>query len=110
MGVFSPSGTSGSAASSNPVTTPDITNQTLTNKDTEETVTIPAGVIKFMIKARNTGAKLQVSSSSGDSGTTYWTVWPGFSYDGENLSRTTDLDVYIQSSKDNTVLEILTWS
>ena len=90
-----------------PSTTPTITNLTLTNPVTEYQHTFQSNVKRFTIKARNS-AKLQFSFSSGQSGTNYFTIERGCTYDESGL-KVASLDIYLQSDKGSTIVEILEW-
>lgn len=111
MGVFSPSGPAPIAEITSTGSKQTRSNQTvtITNKDTEETITFSTGLKAFRLRARN-GAKLQVASASGESGTNYETLWPNVSMYEEGLNELTGFKLYIQSSKDNTVVEIVEWT
>ena len=90
------------------VENPIISNQILGAANTEATVTLPANTKKFQIKARG-NSRLQFSYVSGQTGTTYWTEFPGFTLEENNVDRASTT-IYVRASKANEVLEIKSWS
>ena len=91
------------------VTTPVIANQTITSANTEYSYALPANTKRFKIQNRNEGL-IKLSYTSGQSGTNYWTIFPGQQYDGENISNTATLTLYYQSTKAAQLLEVVSWS
>jgi hypothetical protein len=87
---------------------PTITNVTLGVAGTETAIALPADTVEYKVRARGT-SRLQVSYTAGQSDTTYWTVPMGGCYFEERLaagSRT----LYLQATKDNEVIEIVSWT
>lgn len=114
MAQFSQGGAPGPAAALSPilVTTPTLVLISLGTAGTEETITVPAGTKWYRIKARD-NAKLQFSYIAGQSNSNFYTINPGFTYstpDTANLNIGTNLLVYIQSTKDFTVVEVEVWA
>lgn len=92
------------------VTTPTITNTTIALANTEETFSLPAGTKRFLLKTRTPNVKMQLSYVSGQSGTTYLTILPGTYYLEDGVDAGASLTLYIQSNKDSTVVELLSWT
>ena len=87
-------------------TTPGINNLNLVNNANKYSFVFPVGTKKFTIKSRNTGV-LQVSLDSSPS-SAYVTVGAGSYYQEENIS--TNFTVFIKSSKNNDIAEIVYWT
>ena len=112
MGLFSPSGASPIVGTTTIAgkTTPAIQNLSMPTAGTEYSFTIPAGAVAAEFFSRECG-KLQFSFVATQSGTTYRTVFPGAEYQIDLLDAgNAAITVYIQSTKDNDILEIVTWS
>lgn len=86
---------------------PTVTNLTLTTAGTEYSYTIPEMTSKIQVKAR-TAVALQVSFTSSQSGTAYFTIPANQTYWDDDIRSSVTL--YIQSGTNGTVAEILTWS
>jgi hypothetical protein len=86
--------------------TPQITNLTLTNADTEYTHAFGAGIKKICLQARGSVA-LKFAFSSGQSGSTYFTLKAGSAW-FEDLIKG-PFTIYLQSPSAGTVVEILEW-
>lgn len=77
---------------------------------TEFSYTFPTGTKRFTLKMRG-NSRLQVASTSGSSGTTYWKMGGGNYLDSTTLNvQAGGLTLYIQSPDVGDVLEILQWS
>jgi len=108
MAVFAPSGSASASGGSFPtVSTPTIQNVTLTTNNIEYTITIPAGAKRFSLYSRQSSL-LKVAYTVGDSGLNYFTIGYGVWYTEENLDGSS-LTLYIQSNKNGTVIEVLSW-
>ena len=92
------------------VNTPSIQNVTITLAATEETITLPAGTRRFMIKTRTENAKMQISYVSGESGTQYLTLIPGAVYKEDGIDAAASVSLYVQSNKASTVVELVSWA
>ena len=109
MAVFSPTGSASSGGSGGvTVASPAIQNVILTTADTEYTVVIPVGTKRFTIKSRQ-DAVMKLAYVATESGTNYWTVGYGVCYTERELDGT-GITLYIQSSKDGTDLEVISWT
>lgn len=111
MGLFSPSGASPIVGTTTIAgkRTPTVQNVTLTTAGAEYSFVIPASSVACKFKARN-ASKLQYSYTALASGTNYITLWPGEEetvdlMDASNAAIT----VYVQASKDNEVIEVISW-
>jgi transcription elongation GreA/GreB family factor len=91
------------------VSTPLVSNISMPTAGTEYTFTIPAGTKRFSIKLRGV-AQLNVTYTSGASGTNYILISAGCEYNEENLDLGSGLPIYFQANKNTQVLEIITWS
>lgn len=90
--------------------TPSIQNISIPTLGTETEITLPNGCKKYNLKVRNYGANLQVAFTPGDSNSNYITIPRGCSY-SENLVEltTTYNKLYVQSNKDNVIVECVAW-
>jgi len=112
MGIFSPSGASPITGSTTLVgkKTPTIQNLSMPTSGTEYSFSIPASSVAIEFMSRECG-KIQFAFTATESGTTFRTVWPGAEYPIENLDASNGaITVYVQSTKDNDVLEIVSWT
>ena len=91
------------------VSTPIVQNPTITLANTEYNHTLPAGTKRFKIQNRDSGL-VKLSYTSGQSGSVYWSIFPGQQYDGENVSNGATINLYYQSPKSSQTLEIVSWS
>ena len=86
-----------------------IINYTLTNANTEYTITLPTNTIAFEIQPRDTSVDLKMAFNSGESGTNYWTIrgssngWYCFYFPNYNYSEKT---IYLQSTTAGAIVEI----
>lgn len=86
---------------------PNIYNLTLTNANTEYSRALSSFSRKFMMQCR-TLADLRVSFTSGESGTTYFTIPAGSSFNDNGIFSGV-LTVYVQSPSAGVVVEFLEW-
>jgi len=84
-----------------------VANVTCILVNTEYTYMLPSGTKKLKLRARGT-AKLQLASATGQTNTTFFTIYPGECYEDDLISAT--LAIYFQSSKAGEVVEIITWT
>lgn len=89
------------------LTTPTITNFPIVAAATEYSFTFPANTKKFTLNARN-NAKLQISYVSGQTGTSFKTVYSGSVHKEEKIG-IASLTIYFQSNKAGEILEISSW-
>lgn len=87
---------------------PLVLNYPMALANTEYTVTIPIGAKHFCLQARG-ATTLQVSDTSGASGTTYFTLRPYVPYNVDSLKGTGIINLYIQSTKPSQVVEVVYW-
>lgn len=92
-----------------PAGTPVIQNVLLTTANTEYNFSLSSSTKRYKIKARG-DTKIQFSFISGQSGSNYITIPMGCEYVEDNLTLTGSLTIYLQASKNNQVLEVLSWN
>ena len=114
MAQFSQGGAPGPAAALSPilVKTPTLQNIVLGTAGTEGSFNIPVGTKYYRIRARD-NSKLQFSFITGQSGTNFYSINPGSTYqtpDTASLDLDTSLVIFIQSTKDSTVVEVEAWA
>jgi hypothetical protein len=107
MSYFTPGGGQISVQQSG-ATNPSVQNIALTTAGTEYTAVIPTNSRQFELRSR-TFATIQVAYTSGESGITYRTVPAGCAYIETGLLLSSNLTVYVQSTKNNDVLEVISW-
>ena len=88
-------------------TNPAIYNLDLVTAGIEYSQALPAGTKSFMIRIR-TGTQVELRYTSGT--TEYLTLLPGVVYKEERLSGTGTVTLYITSTKDSMVAEIVAWT
>lgn len=86
------------------VKTPTILNTTLAVANTEYTITIPQTAKRVTLKSRL--GRLKVKYATGG---TYVTIHNGTTYSEENLGLVTTLDIFIESTQTNDVIELIYW-
>jgi len=91
------------------VATPSLFNVSCPNAGVEYSQLLPNNTAQIQLKARNSQAKLQLAWISGTTSTTFLTLTPGSIYTLDSV-KLTNKTVYFNSSKDNTIVEILTWA
>lgn len=112
MGLFSPAGASPIVGSTTIAGkgTPTVQNLSMPTAGTEYSFNIPAGSVAAEFFSRECG-KLQFAFTATESGSNYRTVFPGAEYTIDLLDAGNPIiTVYVQSTKDNDVLEIVTWA
>lgn len=87
-------------------TSPTVYNVSVPLANTEISQVLSSGTKQFTIRVRGT-AKLQLSFTSGQSGITFITVFPGGSYSVSDLNF--DGVLYFQTNKVSQIVEILEW-
>lgn len=108
MSAFSPSGASSNTTievglKSNPA----IFNLELTTSGTEYTQTLPSGTKSFLVRIRQSAkSELRYSSMS----TEYLTLPAGTTYTEERIAGSSTLTLYLSSSKDGSIAEIVAWT
>lgn len=88
--------------------TPTIANVSLTTADTEVSYALPADTKKFIIQNRNLGL-LKISYILGESGSTYFTIFPGDKWEDDYLDGSLT-NIYIQSPSATQTVEIRSWA
>lgn len=112
MGVFSPAGAPAPSTVTATGAKATRVNQTetLLVAGTEYTIAFPNALKSFRIRIRSGGGKVQIASVSGQSGTNYETLLPGVQYWEEDLGSLNGFELYVQSNKAGTVLEVISWT
>lgn len=87
---------------------PTVVNKTLTSSGTEYSVTLPNGAGALTVQSR-TAADFKMATTSGASGTTYFTVKSGTAYYETRISSYKDVTLYFQSANAGQVIEIIYW-
>ena len=77
-------------------------------KDTEVSHALPASTKRFAIQNRG-DAVIKLAYTVGESGTKYWTLFPGQPLWENALKKTATITLYFQASKDAQVLEVMSW-
>lgn len=109
---FFPSGVSNvniSGGVDTKVTTPTIANVSCAVAGTEYSYSLPSGTRCFRLYVRNT-SRLQLAYVSGDSGTNYITVEPGYIYESPVIPLDSNPTIYFQCYKASQIVEIESWS
>ena len=88
--------------------TPDVDNVTMAVAGSEYSYALVNGTKKITLKSRENG-KLQITWTSGTSGSNYITIGPGSSYTIDNIDVGAGLVLYFQSTKTADTLEIMYW-
>lgn len=91
------------------VSSPTITNLTLTTANEEYAIPLPTGSRRFTLKLRS-GGLLKLSYTTGASGTTYFTIFPGSVMTEEALAPSTNYVLYVQSPQSGAVVELVSWA
>lgn len=88
-------------------TTPTISNPTLTTAGVEQSIVLQNGLKQLIVRTQSpVNAKLQYAFTSGESGTNFMTIPAGASLSLKDTNFNSKT-LYIQSNKNNTVVEIL---
>lgn len=87
--------------------TPTIANVVCTLANTEYSYTLPTGTSKFKLQARGV-TTTKLGTSIGTSGTTYFTIGAGNTYEDDGL--TTAATLYFQCTQAAQVIEIISWT
>jgi hypothetical protein len=97
------------SATADNATVATIANVAVTLANTEYSYTFPTGTKNFLLRDRDADSKLRIAYALGDTGTTYFTNYPGNIYTSDNLATTSGFTIYFRSNKANRVIEILSW-
>lgn len=89
--------------------TPTISNVTTVVAGTEYSHTFQNDTKRFILKARGQNSILQIAFISGQTGTTFITLYQGVVYSEEDLDLQ-GLTIYFQSNKAGEIVEILEWA
>lgn len=91
------------------VSSPTISNTILTLANEEYAIPLPTGSRRFTIRLRAPGV-LKISYTTGASGTTYFTVFPGCAMTEDALAPGTNYVLYVQSPQSGAVVELVSWA
>ena len=91
------------------VGTPAMFNVSCPTAGIEYSQLLPNNTAQMQLRARNSGAKLQLAWTLGNSNSEFLTLIPGNIYVLESV-KLTNKSIYFTSNKNNTVVEILSWS
>jgi len=91
------------------LTSPVVMNVSVTLANTEYTVTIPASARRFRLQAR-AQTTLKISDAVGQSGTTYFTLHPYNTYGVDSIKGSSTINLYVQSTRPNQVIEVEYWT
>ena len=91
--------------------TPEIYNVTSPGTaDTEFSQALTEGTKKIMIRARESGVRIKMAFTSGQSGTNYITIPSNATFTENELTLGSGFTLYMQTNKASEVVEILEWS
>lgn len=91
------------------VTTPTISNVLLTTANTEVSHALPASTKMFLMQNRGNG-RIQLSYTSGQSGITFVTIWPGNIKWIDTINPSAVITIYMQSNLASQTVEIESWA
>lgn len=103
--------TIGSSLSANADTTVGLgamDNVSIPNANTEVSHVFPVGTKRFAIQNRG-DATIKLSYTINESGTKYWTLFPGQPLWEESLKKTATITLYLQATKGSQILEVMSW-
>jgi hypothetical protein len=109
---FFPSGVSNTTitgSTDTKVTTPVIANVACLTASTEYSYALPSGTRFFRLRVRGS-SQAQLAFVSGQSGTVYLTVDPGFTYESPLFPVDSSITTYFQCYKASQTVEIESWS
>ena len=86
-----------------------IANYTLTLANTEYPIVMPSGAKNFSFQTRE-GGLIKMASGVGLSNTTYFTLFPGQTYNIESVTGSNTITLYVQSPKPSQTLEVFYWT
>ena len=89
---------------------PYTANVSMTTASTEYSYDLPANTIGYIIKPRSSKVDLNLSYTSGSSGTVYLTIPSGATYGENNISTTDTVSLYFQCSSASQTAEIIYWT
>lgn len=86
-----------------------IANYSIVLANTEYAFVMPSGAKNFSFQTRE-GGSLKIANVSGQSGTTYFTLFPGQTYNIESVTGSNTITLYVQSPKASQTLEVIYWT
>jgi len=91
------------------VATPTTVRVAVASADTEVSYAFSSGTKRFKFRVEDSASKAQVSYTSGQSGTNFWTVNRGSTYEEETLDLSGGVTLYFQVSKPSQTVQIVYW-
>jgi len=91
-------------------TTPDrqdIQNIVVANANIEFAINLPDGTKRYFIRVRDDSAKGRIAIGIGQTNTKYWTHTRGTIFDSDSLNQPINSTIYMQLSKDNQIVEVI---
>lgn len=89
---------------------PTIINHTTdASPDTESSIALPAGTRSVCLQNSDQGL-IKFAFTMGNSGTVFFTLFPGIPYMVEGISASASVTIYVQSPKTSQKLQLITWS
>ena len=108
MSIVSGSNTGLTTAANPLATTPSIANLPVPLANTEVFYVFPAGTKRFALQNRSDGI-IKLAYIIGDSGSVYYTVWPGDEFIENDIHYAASVTIYLQSPKASQIVEIRSW-
>lgn len=98
------------ASISGGLATPTITNASTSGlANTETSIALPAGTRSICIQNSDDGL-IQFAFTATESGTNFFTLFPGVPYHIEGISASASVTLYVQSPKTSQALQIISWA
>jgi hypothetical protein len=85
-----------------------VANYSIVAANTEYAFVLPSGSKNFSFQTRE-GGLLQVASTMGDSNTTFFTIFPGCTYNISSVIGSNPVTLYVRSPKAAQTLEVFYW-
>jgi len=86
-----------------------VDNISIPTASTEVSHVLPAGTKRFVLQCR-AKTLVQLSFTATESGTKYYSIWPGNIFSGEVVKPSSTVTLYLQTPKTSQTVEIITWS
>lgn len=90
------------------VSQPAILNFPITDANTEYTLNLPVGTKRFILKPRDCNIKM--AFVQGTSGTIFFTLTKGSYWSETSIAEGATVTFYLQSSRPNSMVELILWS
>lgn len=86
-----------------------VANYAMPLANTEYTFSLPSGIKNFSFQTRE-GGLIKVAKTLGQSGITYFSIYPGVTYNIESVTGNSTITIYVQSPKASQTLEVIYWT